>query len=89
MKQAKLLWLQDPGEITWDNLNNIRRDVSMHFTNKKMNYLKDKNNELATNSKNRNIRGVYRGINELKRDYQPSSKSVKNEVLCFEIPTIF
>jgi hypothetical protein len=31
-------------------------------------YLKDKINELATNSKNRNIRDLYRGISEFKRD---------------------
>jgi hypothetical protein len=28
---------------------------------------KDKINELATNSKNKNIRDLYRGINEFKR----------------------
>jgi hypothetical protein len=32
--------------------------------------MKDKVNELATNSKNKNIRDLYRGINEFKRDYQ-------------------
>jgi hypothetical protein len=31
-----------------------------------MKYLKDKINELATNSKNKNIRDLYRGINEFK-----------------------
>jgi hypothetical protein len=30
---------------------------------KRREYLKDKNNELATNSKNRNTRDMYRGIN--------------------------
>jgi hypothetical protein len=34
-------------------------------------YLKDKINELARNSKNKNIRDLYRGINEFKRGYQP------------------
>jgi hypothetical protein len=37
------------------------------------------NNELATNSKNKNIRDLYRGINEFKRDYQPRNNLVKNE----------
>jgi hypothetical protein len=34
---------------------------------------------LATNIKNKNIRGIYRGINELKRDYQPRNYLVKDE----------
>jgi hypothetical protein len=51
-KQAKLQWLQDPSEIKRDNLNNVRHGASRHFRNKKREYLKDKINELATNSKN-------------------------------------
>jgi hypothetical protein len=31
------------------------------------------------NSKNKNIRDVYRGINEFKRDYQPRNNLVKAE----------
>jgi hypothetical protein len=53
MKQAKLQWLQDPSEINGDNLNNVRREASRYFRNKKRKYLKDKINELATNSKNK------------------------------------
>jgi hypothetical protein len=34
-----------------------------------MEYLKDEINELATNSENKNIRDLYRGINECKKDY--------------------
>jgi hypothetical protein len=44
--------------------------------NKKREYLKDKINELATNSKNKNIRDLYRGIIGFKRSYQPRSGSV-------------
>jgi hypothetical protein len=44
--------LQDPSEINGNNLNN---------GNSK--YLKDKINELATNSENKNIRHPYKGIN--------------------------
>jgi hypothetical protein len=47
-KQAKLQWLQDPSEINGDNLDNIRRETSRHFRNKKREYLKDKIDELAT-----------------------------------------
>jgi hypothetical protein len=34
-KEAKLQWLQDPNKINRDNLNNIRREASRHFRNKK------------------------------------------------------
>jgi hypothetical protein len=68
-KQAKLQWLQDPSEINWDNLNNVRCEASRYFRNNKKEYLKDKINELATNSKNKNIRDLYRGINGFKRGY--------------------
>jgi hypothetical protein len=76
-KQAKLEWLQDPSEINGDNLNNARREASRYFRDKKREYLKD--NELATNSKNKNIRDLYRGINEFKRGYQQRNNLVKDE----------
>jgi hypothetical protein len=38
-EQVKLQWLQDPSEINEDNLNNIRRETSRHFRNKKREYL--------------------------------------------------
>jgi hypothetical protein len=34
--------------------------------NKKREYLKDEINELATNSKTKNLRDLYTGINEFK-----------------------
>jgi hypothetical protein len=52
---------------------------SRHFRNKKREYLRGKINELATNSKNKNIRALYRGINEFMRGYQPRSNLVKDE----------
>jgi hypothetical protein len=61
------------------NLNNVRRETSRHFRNKKREYLKGKINELATNSKNEIIRDLYRGINEFKRGYQLRSNLVKDE----------
>jgi hypothetical protein len=63
MKQAKLQWIQDPSEINGDNLKIVRRKANRYFRNKKREYLKDEINELATNSKNKNIRDLYRGIN--------------------------
>jgi hypothetical protein len=72
-KQAKLQWLHDPNEINGDNVKNIKLEVSRRFRNKKKKYLKDKINELATNSKSKTIIGFYRGINEFKMGYQLSS----------------
>jgi hypothetical protein len=57
---AKLQWLQDPSEINGDNLNNVRLEASRHFRNKNREYVKDKINDLATNSKNKNIKDLYR-----------------------------
>jgi hypothetical protein len=71
--------LQDPSEINGYNLNNIRPEISRHFRNKKRQYLKDKIDELATNSKKKNIRDLYRVINDFKRGYQPGSNIVKYE----------
>jgi len=34
-KWAKMQWIQDPSQINVDNLNNVRREVSRHFRNKK------------------------------------------------------
>jgi hypothetical protein len=41
--------------------------------------LKDKINVLAMNSENKNIRDLYRGINEFKKGYQPRSNLMKDE----------
>jgi preprotein translocase subunit Sec63 len=60
MKGAKLQWLQDPSEVNGDNLNTLRREARRHFRNKSKEYLKDKINELTTNSKNKNIRDLHR-----------------------------
>jgi hypothetical protein len=42
-------------------------------------YLKDNIDELATNSKKKNIRDLYRGINYFKKGYEPRSNLVKDE----------
>jgi hypothetical protein len=44
----KVQWLQNPNGINGDNLNNVRREASRYFGNKKREYLKDNINELAT-----------------------------------------
>jgi hypothetical protein len=55
-----LQWLQDSSIINGVNSKNIRREISRHFRNKKKEYLKDKIDEFAMNSKNKNIREVKR-----------------------------
>jgi hypothetical protein len=62
-----------------DNLKNLRRETSEIFRNKKREYLKGKINELETNNKNKNIRDLYRGINECKKGYQPRINIIKDE----------
>jgi hypothetical protein len=42
--------------------------------------LKEKINELAVNSKNKNIRDLCRGINKFRRGYQPRNNLVKDEI---------
>jgi hypothetical protein len=38
-----------------------------HFRNKKREYLKKKISEVALNSKNKNIRDLYKGVNEFTK----------------------
>jgi hypothetical protein len=45
----------------------LRHETSRTFRNNKREYLKGKINELETNNKNKNIRDLYRGINEFKK----------------------
>jgi hypothetical protein len=77
-KQAKLQWLQDPSEANEDNLSDVRREASRHFR-KKREYLKDRINKFDSSSKNKNIRDLYRGINEFKKGYQPRTNFLKDE----------
>ena len=78
-KRAKMQWIQDPNQSKVDNLNNVRREVSRYFRNKMKAYLRDKIEELETNSKIQNIRELYRGISEFKTGYQPRCNIVKDE----------
>ena len=72
-------WVQDPSQSNVDNLNQVRCDVSRHFRNKKKAYLRAKIEELETNSKIKNIRDLYRGINDFKKGYKPRCNIVKDE----------
>ena len=72
-------WVQDPSQSNVDNLNTVRREVSGYFRNKKKAYLRAKIEELETNSKTKNIRDLYRGVNDFKKGYQPRCNIVKDE----------
>jgi hypothetical protein len=49
-----------PSEANECNLCDIRREASRHFRNKKREHLEDKIKELESDSKNKNIRDLYR-----------------------------
>jgi hypothetical protein len=78
-KQAKMRWIQNPSHSNVDNMNNVRREASRHFRNKKKTYLKAKIEELEYNSKINNIRDLYRGINDFKKEYQHRTLILKDE----------
>jgi hypothetical protein len=78
-KQAKMQWLQNPNQSNLDNLNNARHEASRHIRNKKREHLKAKINGLGTNSKNKNMRELYREISGLKKGYQPRTNIVKDQ----------
>jgi hypothetical protein len=78
-KQAKMQWIHDPRQSNVDNLNNVRRDASRHFRNKRKAYLKAKTAKLETDSKIKNIRDLCMGITDFKKGNQPRTNIVKDE----------
>jgi hypothetical protein len=75
----KFQQLQDPREKNGDNVNNTRREARRHFRNKKREYLKGKIDELAKNSKYKNIRDLCIGIDGFQMGYQIRRNLVKDE----------
>jgi hypothetical protein len=65
--------------VNEDNLGDVQPEASRHFRNKEREYLKDGINKLESNTKNKNIRDVCRGINEFKKGYQSRINLVKDE----------
>jgi hypothetical protein len=61
------------------NLSDVSREASRLLRRNKRGYLKDRINVLESYSKNKNIRDLYRGINEFKKGYQPITNLVKDE----------
>jgi hypothetical protein len=72
-------WLQDPSQSNVDNMNNLRHESSRHFRNKKKEYLKAKIDEHETNSKMKNVKDLYRDINDFKKGYHARTNTVKDE----------
>jgi len=58
-------WVHGPNQNSVHNLNDVRREVKRHFRKNNKENLKAKIEELQTNSKIKNIRDLYRGINNL------------------------
>jgi hypothetical protein len=78
-KQAKIRWLQNPNQSNGYNLHNVRPEASRYFRKKKKEYLEAKINELETNTKNKNIRDLHRGISDFRSGYQTRTNVVKDE----------
>jgi hypothetical protein len=54
--------------VNGDNMDNVRLEASRTFrTKKERDYLKNKIKELETNSKNKNIRDLFRGLMNSRR----------------------
>ena len=87
-KRAKMQWIQDSSQRKVANLNNVRREVSRHFRNKKKTYLRAKIEELGSNSKIQNIRDLYRGINDFKKGHQPRCKLRLRKATWWQTPTL-
>jgi hypothetical protein len=63
-------WLQDPDQSNVDNQDNETVDVR-----KRREHIKGEINEVEINSKNKNTRGLCRGINVLKKSYKRRTRS--------------
>jgi len=89
-KQAKMQRVQDPSQSNVGNLNNVRREASRHFKNKKEEYLKAKIEGLETNNKIKNIRYLYKGISDFKKGNRTITNIVKmRRVIWLQAPTVF
>lgn len=66
-----------------------RHETNRHFRMKTRKYFSCKSNGLQTNSKNKNIRDLCKGINEFQTGYQPKTSLVKEEMSNLYTPTVF
>jgi hypothetical protein len=81
--QVKLQWLQEPSQkkkLRYLNKVNVKLILS---GTKKSEYLKERTDELAKNSKNKNTRDLYTDIHKFKNDYELTT------TFCLQIPIVF
>ena len=71
--------VKGPNQSNVGTLNSVRHEANRHFRNKKKEYTEDKIGEPETNRKMNHIRGMYRGINDIKKGYQPTTNVVNDE----------
>ena len=69
--------MQDPTQLNRDNYHTERRETSRTLRKKKIDYLKGKLSEIDANSKNKNIRDLYKGIKDFKKGYQTRVHVIK------------
>jgi hypothetical protein len=63
-------WLQDPNRSHVYNSHNVRHEAGRHFRGgKKKEYVRAKIDKHESNSKIKNNRHMYRGINDFKKGY--------------------
>jgi hypothetical protein len=60
-------------------VRNVRHEAGRTSRKNERECLKEKNESLQTNSENKNIRDLQRGITGLKKRYQPKTNTVKDE----------
>ena len=83
-------WVQDPNQSNRDYLNNGRHEASRYCRNKKKEYMKATIDELETNSKIKNIRDLYKCINDFKKGYQLRTNRLKDDkVTWLQTATVF
>jgi hypothetical protein len=63
-KQAKMQWLRDVQQSNFDYLNSVRCKTNRYVRKKNTEYLKANIDELKSNNNIKNIRDLYRGIND-------------------------
>jgi len=71
--------LQQPNQSNVHNLNNVRCEDSRHFRSKEEGKMKAKIGDLEANSTIKNIRDLYRGINDFRKGYQPRTYILKDK----------
>jgi hypothetical protein len=60
-------WLKKPNQNNVRNISNVRREAKRYFRKKKEEYMKAKVDETETDSKNKIVRYLYKGVCDIKR----------------------